>query len=105
MRTERWFNVLVLGGAALGLGCSGAEEDPREAEPQAGGSAGKGGSGGTSGSGGGAGLPVAPECSQPDALPSDACGCPCCWVMGCSNDEECCGGFCAAGNDGNGCCP
>jgi hypothetical protein len=209
MRTERWFRVLVLGGAALGGGCSGTEDEETEAEPRhvggsagtgsggtqagtagsagalvAGGGSGAGGSegmegagrggaggggaggggaggggvgggeagtggtaghgfsgasadGGRSGSNGGtagdsggggsagqaagaggadagaagtagsAGTTGVLECSgMVPADPSEPCGCPCCWVTtNCLNTEECCRGFCEAGNDGEGCCP
>jgi hypothetical protein len=123
MKLERLFNVLVLGGAALGLAaaCNGSEEGSTTGEAasgadqgsaqngsqasgattgagsgsaQGGGSnatqsAGVGGSGaGSSGTGGNL------VCSEvPDI--NDPCGCPCCWVADCDNDDgECCSGFC-----------
>jgi hypothetical protein len=36
--------------------------------------------------------------------PEDPCGCPCCWALDCPNTEDCCSGFCSAGDDGRGCC-
>ena len=32
------------------------------------------------------------ECSE-SASPDDTCGCPCCWVLNCINEDECCGVF------------
>lgn len=148
MRIERLFNVLVLGGAALGAGCSSKADEPARSpaaegggaasaasgaageavagandggsgaagagasEPQAGGSD-AGGAGTESGAGGAAGAGGASSqagaggsplvCSETPS-PSDACGCPCCWVGNCANTEPCCASFCSAGDDGNGCC-
>ena len=128
MRMKRWFGVLVVGGAALSA-CSEATE-PDEAVGGEGGTSGAGASGagaGSSGTGGeaagGSGSAAAGSggeahgsggeageggaesllCSDPAAV-ADACGCPCCWVTDCANDEPCCESFCAAGNDGAGCC-
>jgi hypothetical protein len=121
MRIERLFNVLVLGGAALSVGCGSGDDDDegkgREAIGEgaggaasaAGGAESAGGAGvnagGTEASGGltGAGGSLDLGCSDaPNAV--DPCGCPCCWAEG-GNDEPTCGGFCASGNDGKGCCP
>jgi len=137
MRIERLFNVLVLGGAALGGACGNepAEDDDGGSRAGAGGSGIGGGStsgvggasdgmGGASGTDPGGGEPAAGasaagaaagnggfsgelECRL-DRLgrgdPADPCGCPCCWLMDCANDEECCANFCALGDDGRGCC-
>ena len=59
-----------------------------------------GASGGAAGAAGGHGNL---ECSEA-AQPSDACGCPCCWISDCLNSEPCCSGFCADGDHGKGCC-
>ena len=134
MHIERLFNALVLGGAAIGMGCSedASPVDERPSESNAGGrgdgGSGAGAVGGTAGSGsgstggsgeladasgtpgraGGGGEPgeadaASGECSA-IPTPSDPCGCPCCWVDNCMNDEPCCESFCAAGDDDKGCC-
>jgi hypothetical protein len=51
MRVERWFNVLVLGGAALGAGCG--HDDPNEENEREPGSTTNAGSGGIAASGSG----------------------------------------------------
>lgn len=131
MNIEKLFHVLVLGGAALGLGAcgdskeggaGGAAGSENGGKGGAGGmggqgnggtggtTSGNGGNGGNSGNGGngaggaaGAGGGSNLVCSTP-ADPGDACGCPCCWVENCLNTEECCSVFCQNGNDGAGCC-
>lgn len=131
MNIEKLFHVLVLGGAALGLGaCGDAKEggaggDGGAAGSDNGGNGGFGGAGGqgnggaagmSSGNGGnggsagngaggaaGAGGGSNLVCTTP-ASPGDACGCPCCWADNCLNTEECCAGFCQVGNNGAGCC-
>lgn len=114
MRIEKLFNVLVLGGASLGLACGetgsgstgGGGEDgsggaPTNPQGTGGGSetsAGLGGSGGAGDVGSTSTTTVSTGsmlmCSPiPD--PGDPCGCPCCWVDNCSNeDADCCAGFC-----------
>ena len=120
MKLDRLFNVLVLGGAAIGLGGACGDDTGGGTTGTSGGStssgdgttagvggggnggggttgiggggAGTGGGGGqTAGSGGaGGGL----NCPDP-AGPDDPCGCPCCWVTDCLNtDADCCAGFC-----------
>src|SRR5262245_61405520 len=116
MRVERLFGVLVLGGAALAGGCGGGDPDDSEStegsNTQGTGSGGDHATGGTSGgtpggSGGGgtsAGDSGTPQCSA-EPSPIDPCGCACCWVSDCLNDEECCRSFCDAADDARGCCP
>lgn len=117
MKLDRLFNVLVLGGAAIGLGTAcgeenvgggaagggtgegGATSSSSNATTSGGGgdggaAAGTGGAGGvggqTAGSGGAGGLEC-PEIPSPDA----PCGCPCCWITDCLNtDAVCCATFC-----------
>lgn len=133
MHTERWFNVLVVGGAAIGLAACGGESPEGGgggSSPSASGGEGTGAAGGTAsgtgsasaeaGGGGaaatggassaggngntGAGGQTTLVCSE-NADASDPCGCPCCWANDCANtDESCCAGFCEAGDDGLGCC-
>jgi hypothetical protein len=124
MRIERLFNVLVLGGAALTVGCGNESPDSGGAgssgaggastDAGAGGAAaGDANTGGTGGAtaGGTAGATAGSsgelECRL-DSLgrgnPADPCGCPCCWALDCLNTDDCCRGFCGAGNDGGGCC-
>lgn len=118
MKLDRLFNVLVLGGAAIGLGTAcgeenvggggtaggtgegGATSSSSNATTGAGGAGGAAGTGGAGGVGGqsagpgGAGGAGGLECPE---IPSvDApCGCPCCWVTDCANtDADCCTGFC-----------
>lgn len=125
MNIERLFNVLVLGGASLGLAACGggsAGGGASEAasgtgahggEAATGGSAGQGGNAteATAGSGGGAasgtgGGGDGPQCTKAEfpGHPYDPCGCPCCWVNDCRNDEPCCADFCSNANNGMGCC-
>ncbi len=128
MKLERLFNVVVLGGASLGLGACGQQAGGGSGgdapgavsgtgghggEDAAGGSGaqGGGGAGATAGSGGGAtsgtgGGAGGPQCTALEfpGEPKDPCGCPCCWMDGCNNDEPCCAAFCEAANDGVGCC-
>jgi hypothetical protein len=114
MRLERLFNVLVVGGAALGAGCAGGSSE--------GGAIGGGGStststtsataegaGGASAEGGiegGAGTEAdargdvterdagALVCPQGPAPPNAPCGCICCWASNtCINTDECCAAF------------
>lgn len=134
MNIERLFHVLVLGGAAIAACSDGKPDDTAEDDggvtngaggsgsgatvtsastgggtTGSGGSAGAGGIGGSgTGDGGTAGGAAGgggdePTCSDP-ASPTDPCGCPCCWANCPNTDEACCGGFCASGNDGAGCC-
>jgi len=131
MNIEKLFHVLVLGGAALGLAACGDSKGGPSGEGGAagagsnnggnggaGGNAGEGGNGGAggmstgNGGSGGAGAGGAAgagggsnlQCTPPPGSPSDACGCPCCWVDSCLNTEPCCASFCSAGNAGAGCC-
>jgi len=116
MRMDRWFGVLVLGGALVactdddadegagggGAGAAGAG-DATGSTANAGGSDGGAASDGSGGgdsttTGAGGGL----VCGEND--PAAACGCPCCWATDCLNTEPCCGAFCELGNDGAGCC-
>jgi len=124
MRIERLFNVLVLGGAALTVGCGNESPDTGGASgtnsggtpgtagaggAAAGDASSAGGSNGTAGGAGGAtaGSSGTLECML-DSLgrgnPADPCGCPCCWALDCLNTEDCCSGFCSAGDNGGGCC-
>ena len=122
MDVEKLFNVLVLGGAALGLAaCNHASDEKSGGEGGAAGASstnggnggngggGTGGAGTTSGSGGaggegGAGGASNLECTPAPGDPGDACGCPCCWADNCLNTEPCCEAFCEAGDAGAGCC-
>jgi hypothetical protein len=132
MKLDRLFNVLVLGGAAVGLAACSGEGGGGSSEGAGGvgsggaggnatgsstsgdmstssatggeGGAGGGGTGGAGGSGtGGVGGSGMLECSAM-ADPADPCGCPCCWVTDCLNTELCCIDFCKEGNGGLGCC-
>jgi hypothetical protein len=118
---KRWFGALVLGGAALsactegdgpeeaaggkgaedpvGPGGFGGDQGPGGAASASGGNGPQGGGseGGSPSAGGSTDCPVTRE-------PNAACGCPCCWVSDCLNDEPCCSAFCDLGNDGAGCC-
>jgi hypothetical protein len=124
MKLDRLFNVLVLGGAAIGLGgACGDDNDTGGGTTGSSGStgttasssgsgtgsgttAGSGGAGGTTsagtGGGGGAGGQSAGSGGAGGALecpevpgPDDPCGCPCCWVVDCLNtDGVCCATFC-----------
>lgn len=131
MQIQRLFNVLVLGGAALGVACGDGPTSEEEGPETASGGASPGttgatggavndgaggdvggsvggfggddatGGAGAGGAGAGAGGPLV--CSD-EPNPADACGCPCCWADCPNTDAECCSGFCESGNDGQGCC-
>jgi hypothetical protein len=148
MKLEKLFNVLVLGGAALGVAACGSDgDDDQEADEQAasddadeqqtpddgddaadGQQTDEGDDEGQAPFDGGSGGPTdgtdededgeetAVDASAPvvedagttltcseSASPSDPCGCPCCWSGGLNTDDSCTS-FCAAGNDGKGCC-
>jgi hypothetical protein len=114
MKIDRWFKVLVLGGAALSLGaCTGGDGD-------GGGGGGDGADGGNAPGGGSSDAGIVLDagdlddagmladsgvlmCSMP-ADPADPCGCPCCWAVEFLNTDPECGAFCSAGNNGEGCC-
>jgi len=83
---------------------SGGTEQVAEAGGSSGAGSGGETSGGTSGASGAGGSESAPLVCSESPNPGDACGCPCCWIGGCMNDEPCCESFCAVGNNGNGCC-
>lgn len=130
MQIERLFNVLVLGGAAFGAGCSGSVTNPSGTSAAGGSDGGDGGSaggatsassGGTSpvGSAGNGGIAASGGTSAGaadaaalgchiDSLGygklSDPCGCPCCWARDCLNTDDRCVGFCLGGDEGRGCC-
>lgn len=104
MKLEKLFNVVVMGGAALGLAACSHEADGNSAVGMTSATSEDGGATDASptpasGDAGDAGL----ACSNP-ASPTDPCGCPCCWAMNCLNTEPCCVGFCSGGNHGKGCC-
>ena len=119
MQMEKWFKLLVLGGAALAtVSCTDMKEPdaPEPVSPPA-----DGGQESDSGSmhsamdsGTSPDAMSAPDsgptdtgamlmCSTP-AAPGDPCGCPCCWAVGYLNTDPECSGFCMAGNNGLGCC-
>lgn len=105
---KAWFNVLVLGGAALAA-CGDNDPEGRQGSTANGATTGNGatngpsttattgnatnGSGGATGAGGESGAGAGLQCS-PVPSPGDPCGCPCCWVVDCLNTEECCAAFC-----------
>jgi len=116
MKMDRWFKVLVLGGAAMTFSaCTGGGGGD-----DGGGGTNDGTDGGISPDAGGndsgvvfdagemddAGMVAdsgALMCSAP-ADPGDPCGCPCCWAVDFLNTDPECGSFCSAGNMGEGCC-
>jgi hypothetical protein len=92
---NRFFNVLVLGGAALSaVGCGGQDDDTGSGQAgstSAGGSSSGGASSGGASSGGAAGSVASGGTAgggQCEVITQ--CGCPCCWVADCNTDDECC---------------
>jgi hypothetical protein len=96
-------------GGTAGTDAVGAADTGGAGKASAGGTGGMQTSAGNSpgGEAGTAGSSVELECRLDTAGrgdPADPCGCPCCWALDCPNTEDCCSGFCSAGDDGRGCC-